>query len=161
KQNFGGKLRVNLAAYYYDYLSLQLPVSEIVGGRVTASFVNAPKSVSTGAELEAYWTPTKNWSFTLTYSYDYTAILTKWFGTVAAGVLTPAHDAFCLVDTNDPDAVAPGAKPFPGQTPGTARLQSVNGNALPDAPQHKVAINIAYTFNFDPGDLTLSGSFEY
>ena len=161
KQNFGGKLLLDLAAYYYDYNQLQLPISVIVGGRTTATFVNAPKSVSSGIEVEAFWTPIKPLSVTLSYSYDYTAIRTKCSGTVTAGVLTPAPGSFCLVDTNDPDAVAPGANPFPGQTPGQARLQGVNGNPLPDAPRHKLAINVAYTFNFDPGDLTLSASFEY
>jgi iron complex outermembrane receptor protein len=161
KQNLGGKLMIDAAVYYYDYSQLQLPVSAIVGGRVTADFVNAPKSLSSGFELEAYWTPTKNWSFTLSYSYDYTAVLTKCFGTVTKGALTPAPGSFCLVDTNDPDAVAPGANPFPGQTPGQARLQGVNGAPLPDAPRNKLAINVAYTFNFEPGDLTLSGAFVY
>ena len=38
-------------------------------------------------------------------------------------------------------------------------LQSVKGNPLPQAPRNKVAFNANYTFEFDPGDLTISGSY--
>jgi iron complex outermembrane receptor protein len=96
------------------------------------------------------------------YSFDYSAIKTGCSGTFAAGtnVFTPATGSLCVEDTNDPDAVARGANPFPGQNAGT-RLQSVKGNPLPDAPENKLAIDVAYTWHFAPGDFTLSGAYVY
>jgi iron complex outermembrane receptor protein len=38
---------------------------------------------------------------------------------------------------------------------------SVVGNALPQAPKHKFAINGTYTFDFEPGDLTLGATYLY
>jgi iron complex outermembrane receptor protein len=163
KQTFyGGKLLVDVAAFYYDYIGLQVPLSIANGGVVQSQFVNVPKSVSEGIELEAYWTPTQNLTFTLSYSYDYTKVLTGCTGHVVGGILNADPNALCLEDTNDPEAVAPGAKPFPGQDPALGPvLQSIKGNQLPNAPLNKVALDGAYTFHFDPGDLTLSATFAF
>ena len=38
---------------------------------------------------------------------------------------------------------------------------SVVGNALPQAPEHKVALNGTYTFQMDPGNLTLGATYLY
>jgi len=161
KQSFGKSLLVNLAAFYYDYEGLQLPISVTNGGVTQSQFINVPKSESTGVELEVYWTPIKDFNITATYSYDYTSILTGCSGTVTGGVFTQAAGSLCLIDTNDPNAVQPGAQPFPGQNPLAARDQSVKGNPLPDAPRNKFAIDFAYTFHWDPGALTLSASYVW
>jgi len=50
--------------------------------------------------------------------------------------------------------VQPGARPVNG-----AGDQSVKGNPMPNAPQNKVAVDVAYTWHFDPGALTLSGAY--
>jgi len=42
---------------------------------------------------------------------------------------------------------------------GLQQAQSVKGNPLPQAPQNKIGFNANYTFNFDAGDLTFSGSY--
>ena len=73
----------------------------------------------------------------------------------------PAPKALCDVDSNDPNAVAPGAKPFPGQNPAGARNQDISGNPLPDAPRNKIALSAAYTWHFDPGNLTFAGSYSW
>jgi iron complex outermembrane receptor protein len=161
KQSFGKSLLVDLAAFYYDYDNLQLPITVINGGVTQTNFINVPKSESTGIEAEVYWTPVKDLSVTFSYSFDYTAMLTKCSGTVnAAGVLTPAGGALCLVDTNDPAAVQPGHNAPAGQiynaTTNPGLLQGINGNPLPNAPENKVAINVAYTWHFEPGSLTAS-----
>jgi outer membrane receptor protein involved in Fe transport len=57
--------------------------------------------------------------------------------------------------------VQPGATPFPGQTAGATRVQSVKGNPLENAPENKFAIDVAYTWHFEPGTLTLSGAYAY
>jgi iron complex outermembrane receptor protein len=160
KESFGRSLLVDLAAFYYDYEGLQLPVTVPDGSLTTTDFINIPKSLSTGVEAEVYWTPVKNLVVTFSYSFDYSEIVTKCFGKVTGGVLTPSANATCLLDTNDYNAVEPGAHPYPGQLQGE-RFQSVNGNPLPDAPENKVAVDLAYTFHFEPGSLTLSGDYVY
>jgi iron complex outermembrane receptor protein len=160
KQSFGRALLIDVAAFYYDYDDLQLPISVTNGGVTQSQFINVPKAESAGVELEAYWSPVKDLLVTASYSYDHTAILTSCTGTLSGGILTPAAGALCLQDTNDPAAVAKGARPFPGQTgagaAGDAIYQSVNGSPLPDAPQNKIAVDVAYTWHFEPGSLTTS-----
>jgi iron complex outermembrane receptor protein len=160
KQTFGHTLLIDLAAFYYNYQNLQLPISILNGGVTQTAFFNVPKSVSEGVEFEGYWTPTKDLTITLSYSYDYTAIQTKCSGTITSGVLKPAVGALCLLDSQDPDAVQRRANPFPGQTT-AAKDQGINGNPLPDAPRNKVAIDLAYTWHFAPGTLTVSGAYVW
>jgi iron complex outermembrane receptor protein len=167
KESFGKSLLVDLAGFYYDYNGLQLPISIANGGVTQSQFVGVPSATSAGVEAEVYWTPVENLVVTLSYSYDYSAINTGCTGTVDAktGILTPSSGSLCLGDTNDPAAVEPGAKPVPGQVynPATNPLlfQSVKGAPLPDAPQNKFAVDVAYTWHFEPGSFTLSGAYAY
>ena len=62
KQSFGKNLLIDIAAFYYDYDGLQLPISITNGGVTQALFVNVPKSVSDGVEIEGYWTPVRDLS---------------------------------------------------------------------------------------------------
>ena len=160
KQSIGHDFAIDIAAFYYDYNKLQLPISINNGGVTQSQFINVPKAVSDGIEVEANWSPIKDLVFVLSYSYDHTSITTGCTGTVTAGVLKPAPGALCILDTNDPGAVEPGANPFPGQAAGS-RNQGVNGNPLPDAPLHKIALTMAYTWRFEPGSLTVDGSYIY
>jgi iron complex outermembrane recepter protein len=161
KQSFGKALLVDIAAFYYDYDDMETPFSIANAGVTQSLFINVPSAISTGVEVEAYWTPVTDLLVTTSYSYDYTAVETGCSGTVKRGVLTPAPGALCLIDTNDPDAVEPGATPFPGQTAGATRDQSVKGNPLLNAPENKFAVDVAYTWRFTPGSLTLSGTYAY
>jgi len=166
KQSFGRSLLVDLAAFYYDYDDFELPITVPDGSLTTTDFINVPKSLSTGVEAEIYWTPVKDLVVTFSYSFDYSEITTGCSGKVsAAGVLTPASGALCLEDTNDPAAVEHGAKPYPGQVYNAVTngglLQSVKGDPLPDAPENKVAVDVAYTWHFEPGSFTLSGDYVY
>jgi len=163
KQAFGNTLLVDIDGFYYDFINQQVPLTVVSDGVVEPIFYNVPSSTSAGVELEAYWTPTHNWSFTFTYSFDYTAINTGCTGTVSGSVLTPASNSLCVEDTNDPAAVEPGARPFPGQSYAIsgAVLQSVKGDPLPDAPENKLGADAAYTWHFEPGALTLSGAVVY
>ncbi len=161
KQSFGRTLLIDVAAFYYDYVNFQLPISINNSGVTQGEFVNVPKARSDGIEFEAYWTPVKDLNFTASYSFDDTAVLTGCSGTISGGTLTPSQGALCLLDTNDPNAVAPGARPVPGQNPLAARDQTVKGDPLPDAPRNKVALSMAYTWHYDPGDLTLSAAYVW
>ena len=38
-------------------------------------------------------------------------------------------------------------------------MQSVKGNSLPQSPENKIAFNANYTWEFEPGNLTVSGSY--
>jgi iron complex outermembrane receptor protein len=165
KQNFGHTLSIDVAGFYYDYDNLQLPTAVLnqASGLVQTQFINVPKSESTGVEFEGTWNPIRNLVITASYSFDYTAILTGCSGTVTGGVLTPASGALCDGDTNDPAAVAKGAKPFPGQSLAASGVlqQSIQGSPLPEAPRNKIAFSVAYTWHFDPGGLTLAGSYSW
>jgi iron complex outermembrane receptor protein len=158
KQTFGKTLLVDIAVFYYDYIGLQSPLSISNGGVIQNLFVNVPNSLSEGVEVEAYWTPIEPLTLTLSYSYDRTEVLTGCSGSVnAQGVFVENPGTLCIQDTNDPAAVAPGAKPVPGG----GGLQSVKGNLLPNAPLNKLALQGAYTFHFTPGDLTFSSTFAF
>jgi len=175
KESFGKSLLLDLAAFYYDYNDLQLPISIANGGVTQSQFVGVPSATTAGVEAEVYWTPVQDLVVTLSYSYDYSEINTGCSGkltttpatatTPAVTSLTPSTGSLCLGDTNDPAAVAAGAKPYPGQvynaTTNPLLYQSVKGAPLPDAPQNKFAVDVAYTWHFQPGSFTLSGSYAY
>lgn len=150
KQSFGRNLLINMALFYYDYDNFQLPISINNNGVTQGEFVNVPKARSDGFELEGYWTPVKDLNVTVSYSFDDTAVLSGC--SLVHGVPT----GFCLLDTQDPTAVALGAHPV-----GAGGNQSVKGNPLPEAPRNKVAASVAYTWHYDPGDLTLSASYAW
>ncbi len=161
KQNIGRTLSFDAAAFYYSYENIQLPIDVSVNSILEGQFINLPKAESEGIELEGTWNPTRDLLFTLSYSYDYTALLTGCSGTLSGGVLTPTS-AGCLINTEDPLGTGPGAKLVPGQvaTTTTAGLyQSVKGDPLPNAPRNKIAVTGAYTLHFDPGNLTLSATY--
>ena len=127
KQAIGHNISIDAAAFYYDYNNLQVPISVLNGGVVQSEFINSPKAVSEGIEFEGEWSPIHNLLITASsYSYDHTALETGC--TLSGGV--PTAGSLCVVDTNDPDAVEPGANPAAGQAAGAARVQSVKGNPL-------------------------------
>jgi iron complex outermembrane recepter protein len=96
---------------------------------------------------------------TVSYSYDHTAVLTGCSGTVnSSGVFIANANAFCVSDAaGDPLAIEPGSQPIAG----AGGLQTVKGDPLPNAPENKFAIDLAYTWHFTPGSLTLSGDYYY
>jgi iron complex outermembrane receptor protein len=171
KQSFGRTLSIDLAAFYYDYDNFQLPITVANGPLTSGEFVNVPKAESTGIEFEGNWSPVKDLNIGLSYSYDYTAVLTGCSGTVAnpntnAAKFVAATGALCLLDTNDPYGVESGASVAAGQSLTTIPkaigfYQSVKGDPLPDAPRNKLAIDVAYTWHFEPGDLTLSSAWVW
>jgi iron complex outermembrane receptor protein len=46
----------------------------------------------------------------------------------------------------------------PSGPPAASRGQSLDGETVPQSPEHKLALNVNYTFAFTPGSLTLSAS---
>jgi len=159
KQTFGHQLSVDVAAFYYDYDQIQLPLTVDVNGILTSAFINFPKAESTGIEVESVWTPTRDLIFTLSYSFDYTSLLTGCSGSVVLGTFVPTARSVCVTNTADPDGTGPGARDVnEAVAPG---LQSVKGSPLPNAPRNKIAVTGAYTWRFDPGNLTFAVTYVW
>jgi iron complex outermembrane receptor protein len=158
KGTFGRTFTLDADAFYYNYTNDQVPIGVPTGGVTTTQFINIPKAVSDGVEITAYWRPVRHLDVSLTYGLDHTAI--KSGCTLVGGVLTGA----CYVDALDPYGSSPQAKvvgtvsSLNPAIPGTA-VQSVQGAELPQAPENKVTLNGVYTFNFDPGNLSLSATY--
>jgi iron complex outermembrane receptor protein len=99
KHTFGHFLTANVAAFWYNYDKLQIPIAQIntSGGLAQSStaFYNVPNSVSRGIELETTWTPMEHLSILFNYSWLDSYITN---GTAA--------------DPADPNAVEPNAKPL-------------------------------------------------
>jgi iron complex outermembrane receptor protein len=164
KRDFSDTLRTNVAVYHYLYENLQIPVLTAgAGGLAPASttFYNVPEAISQGAEFEVQWEPIENLRMLVSYSYNNTEIQEG----QAVDVTDPAAldvdaqplltAAACLGAGGRPD-------PFTAALPngGCYRAQSLEGNSLPNAPEHKVAINGVYTIHdVGPGALDISLSY--
>ena len=143
KRSFGQTFQANIAAYYYDYKGLQVPLTvPTPSGANLTQFFNLDSSRSYGIELETIWRPTDQLKFMLNYGYASSKI----------------EKACCFVDGTDPTAVQPGAQPV-GPVVGGKQQQSLKGGELPLTPKNKVALNAVYTLVFDPGTLDLSASY--
>jgi iron complex outermembrane receptor protein len=156
KKTFGRTLQVNLALFYNPIYGYQAPLSVAnnTGGLVVSQsrYLNIPRALTAGAELEAIWQPIDNLQVLVNYAYD-NAEIRKLSG---------------IVDPDDPQALQPGAKPLiplttcaaaPGQlcdsnTNLVERPQDLRGDQLPQVPKNKVAVAVTYTFYFDAGSLT-------
>jgi len=169
KHTFGHWLTADVAAYWYNYSNLQIPLATVqtAGGLAQSetSFYNVPQSVSRGIELETTWTPIDHLSVLFNYSFS-DAYVTK--GTAA--------------DPADPNALEPGAKPILSPAACKASLgsssptactadvytnngvvipgdpyqglqvpQNLAGNPLPNAPRNKIAINVLYDYKTSSG----------
>jgi len=168
KKQFGRRIQINIAAFYDPIKGYQAPLTVVdtSGGLAVSQsrYLNIPKAVTQGVEVEATWIPIDNLQILLNYAYN------------------DAHvkELSGIVDPADPSALAPGAKPLTalaactgtGSTPTATnpnpnplcdvntklvqRAQDLSGNSLPQVPKNKVALNVNYTFNFGAGSLTPS-----
>ena len=169
KKEFGRRLQVNVALFYDQIKGYQAPltVANLTGGLAVSQsrYVNIPKAVTQGIEIETTWIPIDNLSVLFNYSYNDAKI------TNLTGIIDPA----------DPLAQQPGAKPLTptlvactGTTTGAApnplcdtstgfvqRPQDLSGNQLPQAPKNKVAVNVNYSFSFQSGTLIPSVSYVW
>ena len=162
KDFFNKTLQVNLALFWEDLDGFQAPltVANNTGGLLPSAsqYVNIPKSVSRGFEVESTWIPIDHMSVLFNYSFNDAYVKSL------AGIIDPT----------DPEAVAAGAKPLtalatctgtnPARAGGNAlcdvatglvqRPQDLSGNSLPQAPRNKVAVAVTYAFEFEQGTLT-------
>ena len=147
KRNFFHTLQVNLDLFYDQYYNAQIPIGVANGNLVSTAIYNIPEARSDGVEVEATWQPTRALQFIASYGYNYTEIL----------------NSGCVIDAvGDPNANHVGAQPdqhCPVTTAG--QPQNLHGDALPNAPRNKLALNGNYTFFFQPGSLSLSATYAW
>jgi iron complex outermembrane receptor protein len=154
KTTIARTLQINGAVFYNDYNDLQINLQQLnAAGTASANnFVNVDARAY-GLELEAIWQPIRNLQFTASYGYLNTKIT----------------EGCCFYDPADPSALLPSARPSGGTafTGGAAtgyvllRFQDLNGSPLYQSPKNKFAFNGNYTFDFEPGSLTLSGTYTW
>ena len=161
KKSFGHTLQANLAIFYEDLSDYQAPLTVInTSGQLAVSesrYLNVPKAVSQGVELEVTWVPIDHMSVLFNYSYDDAHVKTL------SGIIDPS----------DPQAMAAGAKPLTalqtctGTTTGSNpnplcdvntglvnRPQDLSGNSLAQNPKNKIAAAVTYSFEMEKGTLT-------
>lgn len=149
KKTIARTLQLNGAIFYNDYKDLQINLQQLnAAGTASANnFVNVGARAY-GLELEAVWQPIRNLQFNASYGYLNTKIT----------------EGCCFYDPADPSAKLPSAKPS-GGTAVTNNVQLVfqdlKGSPLYQSPKNKLAFNTNYTFDFDPGSLTLSGTYTW
>jgi iron complex outermembrane receptor protein len=154
------RLLLSTSVFYYDYedIQLQLPVlarctvaGDTSSCSVVNTFVNIPSAESMGLELEANWAATDNLSVVLNYGY-----LDATIKDGSAGYLNPSDPAAILQNANPiltPVGVDANYTFLPRY------VQDISGNKMNDVPEHKVAANVNYLFNFnDKGTLRASVS---
>jgi iron complex outermembrane receptor protein len=88
KQSIGDTLQVNAAIYHYNYHGLQTIIQTPVTGGATAQLINLNETRTKGAELEAIWVPSSQFTLMANYSYSDAEILA----------------ACCFLDDADPFA---------------------------------------------------------
>jgi iron complex outermembrane receptor protein len=131
KGTINDTLRINAAAYYYDYEDMQVLVPTLTDENLPVEeVVNADKAEVLGLEIEATWLVTDNLTLMGNYSY-----------------IDGEYDDFCCaVDTiGDPDA---------GE-------QDLSGNDLTQAPENKIFLNANYYIPTGYGDFVPSISYSW
>jgi iron complex outermembrane receptor protein len=149
KNNFFHRLQVDASVFYYDYDNDQIPLTvQPAEGPSQTQFFNIPKVRTYGFELESIWAATNALTFNLSYAY---------LNSTITSMVSPTEGLVCVADGVDPGATQPDANTS-GCKPGSG-TQNVTNATLPQSPQNKVALNTLYRFDFEPGSLTLSGSY--
>jgi len=132
KGTFSDTLRVNVAAYWYDYADMQVLVPRLTDENLPVEeIVNVDAAEVKGFEVEATWLASDALMFIANYSYidgEYT-------------------DFCCAIDTI-------GA-PELGE-------QDLSGNSLTQSPQNKIYLNAKYSWQTgSAGEFVLSGSYAW
>jgi iron complex outermembrane recepter protein len=132
KGTFADTLRLNAAAYFYDYEDMQVQTNTLVNGLLVEQLVNAGEAEVKGLEIEATWLATEDLTLLASYSYidgEYTEFDGQ-------------------IDT------------IGGDGPGDE--QDLSGNPLAQAPENKVYLNAAYAINTaSMGEFVLSGAYSW
>ncbi len=134
KANLIPSLQTNVSLFYYDYQDMQIPVSVVPSnGPPIVQYFNMNKVVSQGVELEAIWRPLPRLTFLLNYAW-----------------LDPIIEDTGKDTAGQPNKFTNSVSQLP---------ENVVGNRVPQSPEHKVALNGNYRFEFEKGSLTTSVSY--
>ncbi|HEX2559636.1 TonB-dependent receptor [Phenylobacterium sp.] len=144
KKTFGGQFQINAAAFYSDYRGFQAPLTVPLGSITGTRFLNLDAEVQ-GIELEGQWSPIDNLQLYGNYAY----------------LDAKVAEGCCFVDTADPRALAPGARPTGAPLANLNQPQTLVGNRLPLSPEHKFTVGGNYTWEFGAGSLTANGSYTW
>jgi iron complex outermembrane receptor protein len=171
------RLQLDMDLFDYDYKNIQVQLSrfercltpgDISSCTAVSSVVNLPSGVNRGFEVVGQWYATDNLQFVFNYGYLDAHVVN---GLTA--------DGLGFQDTNDPAALLPNGvahrlheltcvvasstcvggfviDPITRQHTWT---QDPSGNTLPNAPKHKIAANVNYTFDTSVGKFTASYSY--
>lgn len=126
------KLRLNLAAFYYDYEDMQAPVSRRNENDINIPmFINVPESTVYGFEIESTLFVANSLQLIANYSY----------------LRAEITDEFLLVDTNFPVS---------------ERVEEdVNGHSLPKSPENKLTLAATYYLDTEIGDFNFTADWSY
>ncbi|MFP5448352.1 MAG: TonB-dependent receptor [Alphaproteobacteria bacterium] len=146
KKTIARQLIVNGSLYYNDYSDLQLNLQQLnAAGTASANnFINVDARAY-GLELETIWQPSRNLQLSVSYGYLNTEIT----------------EGCCFYDPADPSARLPSARPAGGTAVQNGVLlvfQDLEGSRLFQSPEHKVALNGNYTWDFAAGSLIASAT---
>lgn len=152
---FDRKLRLNAAAFYYDYSDLQVQDTE----QNNVLIRNAASATVKGIELEGVARPTDHFRVDLSGAYldakfdKYVAADPKYNNYLAAlGVANPNAGA-CPAGT--PNAALPN-------NPTCPYAQNLSGSRLPKAPEWKFSVGAEYTIELGSrGSVTLRGDYTW
>jgi len=138
KSDLTSNVRLNLAAFHYDYTNLQVTLFTNVNGAVVSILQNAPKAKVNGWEASAEFAVTSDLRLNAGVSYLDAKI------------------------KNFPNAVVtipnPAAPPFSGNA---SVSRDVAGRKLPRAPQWTGNIGATYTTALANGELTVNGTMYF
>ncbi|THD59717.1 TonB-dependent receptor [Phenylobacterium sp.] len=151
KKTFNRTIQANVAIFYEDYQNDQIPLSvQNAQGLIASQLFNLNDVHISGIELEGTWHPIDPLTINLQYSH------------LDATVENPGG---CFEDVVDPLGAQPGANTsgcIAANNNGgvfTPATQNLKGNQLPEAPPNKISVDGLYTWEFDPGKLTLSATY--
>ncbi len=158
------RLQLSTSAFLYDYRDIQLPLpvlgrcsdpNDLNTCTILSSFINLPKGESRGIELEANYAVTDHLSLYLSYGWLDTEIkegLTK----EGRGFQNPDDPAGLLSNANLYERIPGQVDSFTGLPRWT---QDLTGNSLANSPEHRIAFNTNYTFEFAAGNLVASATY--
>ena len=153
KTNIGATLQINGSAFYYNYKNAQVPLSQpssTAGGTANSILFNVPKARSQGIEIESIWQPIDNLQILANYSFlD---------ASVREGLAVDGADSCAQNAAARRTRVTTVVDAFCGAP---QVLQDLKGNTLPNSAKHRYTVSGNYSWIFDAGTLTATGTYVW
>ncbi len=149
-----GRLILNLATYYIDWVGPQVTSASLVGSQPI--IINGEGASTRGYEINFNWEATER--FTVRGAYSYTD---SQLSALSRDLITVLNQENGFVVPNDGSVLDPES-PFFGLTPGDPasafRIDGQKGDRLPGAPQHSGSLFFNYNLPLENG---LEWDFSY